>query len=49
MQRFWDARAREDAFYFVDNTLNYRAPDLERFWAGGEWVWEQFEQRPAWR
>jgi SAM-dependent methyltransferase len=36
MKRFWDARAREDPFYFVDNQLRYREPDLERFWAGGQ-------------
>src|SRR2546423_8971633 len=35
MQRFWDARARENAFFFVDSRLDYRHPDLERFWAGG--------------
>lgn len=35
-RRFWDARAREQALYFVDNTLDYADPDLERFWAGGE-------------
>ena len=35
-RRFWDQRAEEDAFYFVDNHLAYGAPDLERFWAGGE-------------
>jgi SAM-dependent methyltransferase len=35
MKEFWDARAREDPFYFVDNQLRYRDPDLERFWAGG--------------
>jgi SAM-dependent methyltransferase len=45
MQRFWDARAREDAFYFVDNTLPYRTPDIERFWAGGTWVLDQFAER----
>src|SRR2546423_10086498 len=38
MREFWDARAREDAFYFVDNTLGYRDPDLERFWASGREV-----------
>jgi SAM-dependent methyltransferase len=32
---FWDARADEDAFYFVDNRLEYRNPDVERFWADG--------------
>jgi SAM-dependent methyltransferase len=36
MAAFWDARAREDAFFFVDDRLAYRAPDLDRFWAGGE-------------
>lgn len=35
MRRFWDARASEDPFYFVDNQLRYGDPDLERFWAGG--------------
>jgi SAM-dependent methyltransferase len=35
MERFWDARAREDAFYFVDSRLEYRAPDEQAFWAGG--------------
>src|SRR4051812_41350637 len=36
MARYWDARAREDAWYFVDNRLAYRNPDRARFWAGGE-------------
>jgi SAM-dependent methyltransferase len=36
MGRFWDRRAREDAFYFVDNRLRYRDPDVERFWEEGE-------------
>jgi SAM-dependent methyltransferase len=36
MARFWDARAREDAFFFVDNEQAYRAADVERFWAEGE-------------
>jgi SAM-dependent methyltransferase len=36
MGRFWDARAREDAFYFVDNVAGYRDGDTERFWAEGE-------------
>jgi SAM-dependent methyltransferase len=35
MGRFWDARAKEDAFYFVDNTGTYRDADRERFWAEG--------------
>ncbi len=36
MERFWDARAREDAFYFVDNRQAYREADREAFWARGE-------------
>lgn len=40
MRRFWDARARENVYYFINNTLDYRAPDAERFWASGEEVWE---------
>jgi SAM-dependent methyltransferase len=36
MRRFWDERADENAFYFVDNRLDYRHPDAARFWAMGE-------------
>jgi SAM-dependent methyltransferase len=36
MERYWDARAREDAFWFVDSRLTYGAPDEQAFWAGGE-------------
>jgi len=36
MRRFWDARAREDAFHFVDNREPYGAADPERFWREGE-------------
>ncbi len=35
MRRFWDARAQENALFFVDNRLDYAAPDAERFWAAG--------------
>lgn len=35
MERFWDARAREDAYYFVDSRLEYGSPDEKAFWAGG--------------
>lgn len=38
MRRFWDRRAREDAFYFVDNRLRYGDPDHDEFWAGGREV-----------
>ena len=35
MPSFWDRRADEDAFYFVDNRVEYGDPDLDRFWQGG--------------
>jgi SAM-dependent methyltransferase len=38
MRRFWNARAREDAYYFVDNRQPYKAPDLQRFWSADEAV-----------
>jgi SAM-dependent methyltransferase len=36
MQSFWDRRARENAYFFVDNRLAYRNPDLDWFWSEGE-------------
>ena len=36
MRRFWDRRARENPWYFINNTLSYADPDLDRFWASGE-------------
>jgi SAM-dependent methyltransferase len=36
MGDFWDERAKEDAFFFVDNRLDYRNPDVDRFWSDGE-------------
>src|ERR1044072_6098938 len=38
MREFWDARADEDPFYFVDNRLTYADPDTESFWRSGEEV-----------
>ena len=35
MREYWDERADEDAFYFVDSRGPYRGSDRERFWAGG--------------
>jgi SAM-dependent methyltransferase len=32
---YWDRRARENAFYFVDSGLDYKSPDLDAFWRGG--------------
>ena len=36
MRRFWDRRARENAFFFVDSRLDYHEPDLDWFWEEGE-------------
>ena len=36
MRRFWDDRAREDAYFFIDNRLELGNPDTEQFWSGGE-------------
>jgi SAM-dependent methyltransferase len=36
MGSFWDERADEDAFFFVDSRQGYRHPDLESFWAEGK-------------
>jgi SAM-dependent methyltransferase len=36
MGEFWDDRAREDPFYFVDNSGRYQQADVDRFWAVGE-------------
>ncbi len=35
MARFWDARARENANYFVDNRLDYNGGDEVTFWREG--------------
>jgi SAM-dependent methyltransferase len=36
MRDFWDRAAAENQLYFVDNSLDYRRPDAERFWRDGE-------------
>jgi SAM-dependent methyltransferase len=36
MRNFWDERAREDAYFFVDDRRTFGDPDLARFWADGE-------------
>jgi SAM-dependent methyltransferase len=36
MRRFWDRRARENPWFFINNTLSYDDPDLDRFWESGE-------------
>jgi SAM-dependent methyltransferase len=35
MAAYWDERAEEDAFFFVDNEMSYRDPDLQDFWRHG--------------
>ena len=35
-ERFWDERAKENAFYFVDDRLDYASPDADLFWRQGE-------------
>lgn len=44
MQRFWDARAREDALFFVDDRVPYRQADVGAFFAGGEEAVAIFER-----
>ena len=36
MREFWDERAREDAYHFVDTRQPYRQTDRARFWRDGE-------------
>jgi SAM-dependent methyltransferase len=36
MGRFWDQRAREEPYFFIDNRRAYGDPDLAAFWAEGE-------------
>lgn len=44
MRRFWDERAAEDPFFFVDNRLRYGDPDEAGFWASGTAILEDFEE-----
>jgi len=34
-ERYWDARARENAMYYVDCEIGFQAPDGEAFWRRG--------------
>jgi SAM-dependent methyltransferase len=43
MERFWDARAAEDPFYFVDNRQRYRGPDHRAFWESGREALERID------
>lgn len=38
MREFWEARARENAAFYVDTSLSYDNPDMERFFATGRAV-----------
>jgi SAM-dependent methyltransferase len=38
MRDYWDEGARRNAAWYVDTTLAYDAPDMERFVAGGEQI-----------
>ena len=41
MERYWDARAGEDPFHYVDNREELGASNQEAFWAAGEEVIDQ--------
>jgi SAM-dependent methyltransferase len=36
MREFWNRRAREEPYFFVDDRRAYGDPELESFWAEGE-------------
>jgi SAM-dependent methyltransferase len=38
MRRYWDERARENAVFYVDTSISYDDPDLDRFLAVGHEV-----------
>lgn len=44
MERYWDDRAQEDPFHYVDNRETLGAPNQESFWAAGEQVINQLCQ-----
>lgn len=44
MREFWDARASENPFFFVDNEADYRDPDEAAFWAEGPNVVDGIEE-----
>jgi SAM-dependent methyltransferase len=35
MRDYWDARARENAMWYIHSDLDYRNPDVEAFWSSG--------------
>jgi len=38
MRDYWDARARENAVWYVDTSTDYDSPDLQRFLADGRQI-----------
>jgi len=38
MRDYWDARARDNAAWYVDTSLAYDDPDMQRFFATGELI-----------
>ena len=42
MRDFWDAAAREDAYFFIDDRLQRGSPDRERFWGEGPALLDHF-------
>lgn len=36
MREYWDARAKENAPWYVDTSLDFDSPDMEQFWNQGE-------------
>lgn len=48
MRSYWEARAQENAVWYVDTTMDYDAPDMGRFFATGhEVVDELLHQAPV--
>lgn len=48
MRRYWDAAATRNAAWYVDTSLDYDDPDMERFLDGGRRIVEQaLGQAPA--
>jgi SAM-dependent methyltransferase len=48
MRRYWDERARDNAAFYVDTTMDYDRPDMERFFrTGREVVREALDDAPV--
>lgn len=48
MRTWWDAAAQRNAAWYVDTSLDYELPDMERFWRTGELtVAEALDGAPA--